>query len=134
MAIISFSKDTVVDYVPEYGDNRVSSAPCVIRLRFIPFGEARELMRAQAAKSKGANTQEKVMAISQALQKEKFVSHIDGVSGYFVDGKEVTSSEEFYETASGALIFEVLEAMEDSAKLSEGQKKNSERAFVGASS
>ncbi len=142
MGIVSYSKDFIIDFVPEYGDNRTSDRPCIVRLRFISFGEARELQRVMAAKSKGADTQEKSMAIGQAIQKEKFISHIESVSGYFVeevvDGKthrkEVTSPEEFYLSAPSEVISEVLSAMEDSYKLTQGQAKNFERVSVGASS
>ena len=133
MAIISFSKDTLVDYVPEYGGNRQSDDPCVVRLRFVPFGEAREYSRLIAAKTVGATSQEKIMVISQALQKEQFVKHVDSVSNFSVDGKEVSDAEGFYLSAPGELIAEVLDAMQDSFRLSKGQLKNSERVSVGAS-
>ena len=133
MAIISFSKDNIIDYVPEYGENRRSDDPCVISLRFISFGEAREQQKTLAAKSKGSDTQEKMMAISQALQKEQFVKHISCIKSYCVDEREVKDAEEFYLTAPAELIAEVLDAMQDSYKLSKGQLKNFERASVGAS-
>ena len=131
MAIVSFSKDTVIEYVPEYGDNRTSDNPCVIRLKFISFGAVREQLRVLSLKTKGAATQEKSMAIAQALQQAQFSSHIESVKGYTVDGVEVTDAEQFYLSAPAALIAEVFEAMQDSAKLSEAQAKNSERASGG---
>ena len=133
MAIVSFSKDTIIDYVPEYGENRQSSDPCIISLRVVSFGQAREQQKVLAAKIKGADTQEKMMAISQALQKEQFVRHIESIKGYSVDDRAVTDIEEFYLTAPAEIIAEVLDAMQDSYKLSKGQSKNFERASVGAS-
>lgn len=133
MAIISFSKDTVIDYVPEYGDNRTSESPCVVGLKFISFGESRENAKALAAKTKGADSPEKSMAISQAIQKERFLKNLAYVKGYSVDGKEVTDLEQFYLTAPGELICEILQAQECSHRLDKGQIKNFERASGGAS-
>ena len=42
MAIISFGKDTLIDYVPEYGSNKDSDNPCVVRLRFVPYAKVLE--------------------------------------------------------------------------------------------
>ena len=111
MGICSFSKDTVVDYVPEYGDNRMSENPCVVGLKFISFGEAREQQKLLAARTQRIDTQEKSMAIAQSLQKEQFVKHVASITNYDVDGEEVTDPGEFYMTAPADLITEILEAM-----------------------
>lgn len=125
MAIVSFSKNTIIDYVPEYGGNRESSTPCVISLKYLSFGELREHQRLLAAKSKGARDQEKSMAIAQALQREQFVNHVVTIRGYLVDDVEVSDPNEFYDSAPVELITEILEAMQDSHRLNEGQQKNS---------
>src|SRR3972149_3011576 len=68
----------------------------------------------------------------QDVQKKQFLEHVESVCGYTLSsGKEVTTAEEFYETADKLLVEEVLKAMESSAKLSEAQRKNSERGSVG---
>lgn len=134
MGITSFSPKTVIDYVPEYGDNRETENPCIVGIRFISFGEAREQQKMLASRSHRADTHEKSMAVAQALQQEQFVKHIDYVKNYDVDGEEVTDPGQFYMTAPADLITEVLEAMQDSSKLSGGQLKNFERASGGASS
>lgn len=133
MGITSFSPDTVVDYVPEYGDNRTSEKPCVVGLKFISFGEAREQQKMLAARSQRADTQEKSMDIAQALQKEQFTRHVTSIRNYDVDGEEVTDPGEFYMTAPADLITEILEAMQDSFRLSKGQAKNFERVSGGPS-
>lgn len=133
MGIISYSKDTVIDYVPEYGDNRKDDNPTIVGLRFISFGDARENARLQATKTRHADTPEKSMAISQALQKEKFLKSVEYVKEYKVDDKEVTDLEQFYLTAPGELISEILQAQECSHRLDKGQLKNFERASGGAS-
>lgn len=127
MAIISFSKDTVIDYIPEYGDNRKSESPCVIGIKFIPFGETVELERIRAARMRGVEP-EKALDINQSLQKERFQKHIDFVRGYSVNGVAVMDAGEFYETAPAELVAEILLAMQDAFRLSKGQAKDFKQA------
>lgn len=123
MAIISFSKDTIIDYVPEYGGNRDSENPCVVRLKFVPYSKVQEYSKIISAKAKGDMS--KAADISREIQKRQFCESVDSVSGFSVDGCEVTTSDEFYEHAPTELVYEIIRAMESSAKLSEGQRKNS---------
>ena len=127
MAIISFSKDTIVDYIPEYGDNRKSIDPCVIGIKFIPFGETVEIERIRSARMRGVEA-DKMLDINQSLQKERFVKHIAYVNGYSVGGAEVTDAGEFYETAPAELVAEILLAMQDAFRLSKGQAKDFKQA------
>lgn len=129
MAIISFSKDTVVDYMPEYGGNRKSDNPCVVGIRFIPFGETIEIEKVRSARMRGVEP-EKVLEINQTLQKERFIKHIAYVKGFFVGETEVTDAGEFYDTTPDDLMGEVLVAMRDSAFLSKGQVANFKQASV----
>lgn len=123
MAIVSFSKDTIIDYVPEYGGNRDSADPCVVKLRFVPFSKVQEYSKIIAARAKGDMS--KAPDISREIQKRQFCESVESVSDFFVDGREVTSADEFYEHAPSELVYELIRAMESSAKLSEGQRKNS---------
>lgn len=123
MAIISFSKDTLVDYVPEYGGNRQSDDPCVVRLRFVPYSKVQEYSRQIQARAKGDVA--KAIDAAQGVQKKQFVENVESVSKYYVAGKEVTDPAEFYETADTELVLEIIRATESSAKLTEGQRKNS---------
>ena len=126
MAIISFDKDAVIDYAPEYGGNRDSENPCVVRLRFVPYSKVQQYSRIIALKNKDAkNDTTKAIECAQAVQKKQFCESVESVSGYFVAGKEVTDPAEFYETADTDLILEIIRAMESSARLTEGQRKNS---------
>lgn len=124
MAIISFSKDTLVDYVPTYGNNRESSDPCIVRLRFVPYSKVQDYSRQIAARLKGVTDPAKQTDISREIQKRQFMESVDSISGYTVDGKNITTAEDFYDTADTDLIIEVIKAMESASKLSEGQKKN----------
>ena len=123
MAIISFDKDTLVDYIPAYGGNRESDNPCVVRLKFVPYAKVQEYSRLIALKAKGAG-QEKLGDIGRDIQRKQFVENIESVSGYHVGDREVKDAAGFYDTAPTELIYEVIKAMEDSAKLDEGQRKN----------
>ncbi|MBI5237770.1 MAG: hypothetical protein HY887_05035 [Deltaproteobacteria bacterium] len=123
MAIISFDRDFVVDYMPAYGGNRESDNPCVVRLKFVPYAKVQEYGRLIALKAKGVG-QEKLSEIGRDIQRRQFTENVESVSGYYVGAREVADASEFYDTAPADLIYEVIKAMEDSAKLSEGQRKN----------
>lgn len=126
MAIIGFDKDAIIDYAPEYGGNRDSENPCVVRLRFVPYSKVQLYSRLIALKNKDAkNDATKAIEAAQTIQKKQFVESVESVSGYFVAGREVTDAAEFYETADTDLILEIIRAMESSARLTEGQRKNS---------
>lgn len=124
MAIISFDRDVVVDYVPEYFANRESCDPCVIKLKFVPYSRVQEYSRLIAARTRTAADQARAAEITQDVQRRQFVENVEEVSGYFVGGREVKDPAEFYETADTDLILETIKAMESHSRLSEGQRKN----------
>lgn len=124
MAIISFDRDSVIDFVPEYNGNRDSAEPCIVRLKFVPYSRVQHYSRLIAAKAKGISDQAKVAEVAQGVQKKQFVENVDSISGYFLGAREIKDPEEFYDTADTDLILEVIRAMESQSKLSEGQRKN----------
>lgn len=124
MAIISFDRDSVVDYMPEYGGNRESSEPCVVTLRFVPYSRVQEYSRLLAARTRGVGDPEKVAEFGQHIQKKQFVENVDSVRGYFVGERKVTEPGEFFDTADTELVLEVIRAMESASRLTEGQRKN----------
>ena len=125
MAIISFDKDALVDFVPEYGKNRGSENPCVVRLRFVPFKRIQHYRQLMDARNKGVLDPGKITENSQTVQRQQFIESVDLVSGYFVGDREVGDPGEFYDTADADLVVEILLAMISNEKLSEGQRKNS---------
>lgn len=125
MAIVSFDRDEVIDFVPAYGRNRENTDPCVVRLRYIPFSRVQFYSRMIASKTKGINDPLKAAEISQSVQKQQFVDSVESVSNYYVGNREVTDAGEFYETADTDLVIEIIQAMESISRLSEGQRKNS---------
>lgn len=124
MAIISFSKDATIDYVPEYGGNRESEEPCIVRLKYIPYSRVQEYSRMIAARVKGLNDVKRIDCV-QDIQRKQFIDNVESVSGYYVDTKPVTDASEFYATAPAELIVELVQAMESAQRLSDGQRKNS---------
>ncbi len=124
MAIISFDRDAVVDYIPEYGGNRESVDSCVVRLKFVPYSRVQHYSRMIAARAKGLSDPQKVTEVSQQVQKNQFVENVESVSGYYVGEREVTDPAEFYETADTDLVVEIIKAMESHSRLTEGQRKN----------
>ena len=123
MAIISFNKDTIIEYVPAYGGNRESENPCVVRLKYVPYSRVQHYAKILSARAKNLNNASKVTEAGQEIQRKQFVENVEGVSGYFIDEKEVTDASEFYDTADTELITEIIRAMESQSKLSEGQRK-----------
>lgn len=124
MAIISFDRDMVVDYVPEYFSNRESCDPCVIKLKFVPFSRVQEYSRLIASRTRTVADPARAAEITQEVQRRQFVENVEAVSGYFVGGREVRDPGEFYDTADTDLILETIKAMESHSRLSEGQRKN----------
>lgn len=125
MAIISFDKDTPVDFIPAYGGNRDSENPCVVRLKFVPYAKVQEYSRLLAAKQRNVTEPEKAAELTQAMQRKQFVDSVESVSGFSVGGKEITDPGEIYDRADTEFIVEILRAMESAHRLSEGQRKNS---------
>lgn len=124
MAIISFDKESILDYIPEYGGNRESADPCVVTLRFVPYSRVQEYSRLLAARTRGVADPVRVAELTQHVQKKQFVENVEAVSGYFVGDRKVSSPGEFFETADTDLVLEVIGAMESMSRLTEGQRKN----------
>lgn len=124
MAIISFDRDSTVDYVPEYGGNRESCDPCIVRLRYVPYSKVQHYSRLIAARTKGISDQSRMTEITQEIQKKQFVENVESISGYYIGAREVAEPSDFYDTADTDLVFELIRAMESISRLSEGQRKN----------
>jgi len=125
MAIVSFDKDVLIDYVPAYCGNRDSEDPCVVRLKFVPYSRVQEYSRLLAARAGGATGDAvKTVNLSQSVQKKQFVENVASVSGYYIGEREVSGPEDFYESADTELVTEIIRSMENIHKLSEGQRKN----------
>jgi hypothetical protein len=125
MAIISFDRDAVVDFVPAYGNNRETEKPCVVRLRYVPYSRVQHYSRLLAARTKGLNDHARLTELAHEVQKRQFVESVESVSGYYVNGAEANDPAALYDTAPTELIHEIIRAMEDASRLSEGQLKNS---------
>ena len=124
MAIISFDRDTVIDYAPGYAGNRESMEPCIVRLKFVPYSKVQHYSRLIAAKTKGVIDPTRVTELTQEVQKRQFLESVEGISGYYVENREAADPAEFYETADTDLVIEIVQAMESASKLNEGQRKN----------
>lgn len=124
MSIISFDKESILDYIPEHGGNRESVEPCVVSLKFVPYSRVQEYSRLLAARTRGVADPVKVAELTQHIQRKQFVENVEAVSGYFVGERKVTSPGEFFETADTDLVLEVINAMESTTRLTGGQRKN----------
>lgn len=124
MAIILFDRDALVDYIPEYGGNRASESPVVVRIRPVMHARIQDYTRQIAIKNKGLQEPGKFLEASYEVQKKQFIENVESVSGLFIGEREVTTAAELYELADRDLIVEIIAAMESASKLSEGQRKN----------
>ncbi|MBI2401112.1 MAG: hypothetical protein HYV23_08690 [Deltaproteobacteria bacterium] len=124
MSIVSFDRESIVDYIPEYGGNRESADPCVVSLRFVPYSRVQEYSRLLAARTRGVADSVKVAELTQHVQRKQFVENVENISGYFVGSMKVTSPGEFFDTADTDLVLEVIRAMESASRLTDGQRKN----------
>lgn len=124
MAIEMFSPDSILEYVPEYGKNRESESPCVVKLRYVPFVKTQEYARLITARSKHETDKERLAEIYQQVQKRQFLDNIVGVSGCTVDGKEITTPAALWEHAAPHLVYELLAVMEDGCKIKAGLRQD----------
>jgi hypothetical protein len=133
MAIIGLKKGQIIPYVPE-ADRMNDTDPCTVHIRYVPNAVVQDGARKIAASLKNANDPKLLMAVQQAAQKKQFVDNVVSIENYSIDGRAVTTAEEFYEAADVALIQEIIRAMENADRLTEGQRKNSLPASATASS
>ena len=124
MAIIGLDPDEAIEYIPEC--ERESDDPCIINIKFVSYGKVKKYADMITRKSKGVRDTSKLAEVQAEIQLKQFCDNVESISGFSVKGKEITGPEEFYDLAPATLIYEIIGAMEDSAKLTEGQKKTTE--------
>ena len=124
MAIVSFDREALIDYVPEYAGNRESFDPCVVRLRYVPYSRVQHYARILAARNKGIQDPARSTEIVHHIQKKQFTENVESICGYYVEDREVCDPETFYDTADTDLIIEIIRAMESTSRLTDGQRKN----------
>jgi radical SAM superfamily enzyme with C-terminal helix-hairpin-helix motif len=126
MAIQVFSPEEVLEYIPEYGKNRESESPCVVRLHYVPFVKTQEYARLISARSKHETDKARLAEIYQDVQKRQFLDNIVSISGFTVDGKEITTPSALWEFSAAGLIYELIAVMESPIKIREGLRKEAQ--------
>jgi hypothetical protein len=126
MARIVHDSEEIIDFVPE--DDRGDKDPLTIKMKFVPYGVVKKYSEIISRRSKGIRNVTKLNEIQSEVQKQQFTDNVVGVENFFVikGGKKtpVTDAGEFYEKADADLIYELIKAMEDDSKLTEGQREN----------
>lgn len=125
MGITLFTKGQEIDYVPQYGGNRDSCDPAIVRLRYVPYETVLAYGRQIAARTKILKDQSRAIEVTHEIQKKEFIENVVSVFGFNAGGREIASAEDLWDHAPTELINELILAMEDASKLSEGQRKNS---------
>ena len=147
MAQVSFSRHTVLEYVPEADRNLPAAEQMVVHMHFVPgyddksggnsvekYGKigATQVLEALQGVKNDIRKIEVRTSVLRKLQRRQFVENVERIENYSVDGKPVQDGGEFYDTAAEGLIIEIIRAMEDSQKLDEGQRKNWQGASATA--
>ena len=126
MARIVNDSEEVIEYIPE--DDRGDKDPLVVKMKFCPYGRVKFYSEMIGRRSKGIRNPIKLAEIQREVQKKQFTDNIEGIENFFVmKGKKkvaVTEADEFYEKAPADLIYEIIGAMENDSKLTEGQIEN----------
>ena len=125
MALVLFDKDAVIDFIPEWNGNRESDKPFVVKLKYISFGKMRGYAQKIDAALKSTKDEAEKAEKTLDVQKQQFIDNVTGFENVTIKGKKVTDPVEFYDLAPPDLIYEILNAMQDYQKLTEGQRKNS---------
>jgi len=124
MAIIGFDPDEIIDYVPEFAGNRQSDEPCVVRLKFVSHSKINRYAMLITARCKGVTSEKEREQVVLSVQRQQFVENVESIKGYYVKGEERTDPEQVYKHLDKRLVAEIIQAMEDSQRLMEGQVKN----------
>jgi len=132
MAIIGLKKGQIIPYVPE-SERYNETDPCTLHIKYIPNAVVEDGARKIASSLKNARDTKMLVAVQQAAQKQQFIDNVVKIENYGIGGQPITTAEEFYEVADTALIQEIIRAMENADRLSEGQRKNSLPASETAS-
>lgn len=126
MARIVHDSDDIVDYIPE--DDRGDKDPLCIKMKFVPYGKVKFYSEMISKRTKGVRNPTKLNEIQNEIQKQQFTDNVVEIENFFVikskKKTEVKDAGEFYEKADASLIYEIIQAMEDDAKLTSGQKEN----------
>lgn len=137
MARTGYDEKEVIEWIPP--GEEFDKDPFTVFMTHVGFKQvqayAKRIGHRVTAQSKGVRDLSKITDISAVIsgevQKEQFCENVKRIKNYFVKGREITDAEEFFEVADNACISEIIAAMESSAKLSEGQVKNSPGASDG---
>ena len=130
MARTGYDDKEVIQWVPP--GEELDDKPFTVFMTHVGFkmvqSYAKRIGGRVAAQSKGVKDFSKVTEISTRvtteIQREQFCENVKRIENYSVKGREITDPAEFFDVADNAYISEIIEAMESSAKLSEGQVKN----------
>ena len=126
MARIIQDENEIIEYIPEA--DRGDDDPLVVKMKFCPYGRVKYYSTMIGRRSKGIKNMERLAEVQREVQKQQFTDNVVEVENFFVmKGKKktaVTDAAEFYDKAPADLIYEIIGAMEDDSKLTEGQKDN----------
>ena len=140
MARTGFDPNEVIEWIPP--GEEADKKPFTVLMTHVSYKMVQKYSKMIAARvaaqSKGmrdmARLTEVRTAVEEEVQKIQFCENVKGIKNYLIQGREITDAGEFYDKADIADVTEIIQAMESSAKLSEGQVKNSLGASGGTSS
>lgn len=124
--MILLKKGTVIEYVPV--NERDEADPAVVGIKYVPNSKVDSYQAEMTKKTMRTKNQDVLAHIQGDIQRKQFVENVEYIKGFMgEDGVEITSVEDFYDMAPANLIAEIIRAMEDCTKLTEGERKNLSR-------
>lgn len=131
--MILLKKGTVIDYVPI--SERDEKEPAIVGIKYVSNSKVGFYQAEMQKQTMRTKNQDMLAHIPGIIQRKQFVDNVTYVKGFKdEDGKEIVDVENFYDMAPSSLIGEIIRAMEDCTKLTEGDKKNLSRVSGTASS
>ncbi len=148
MARIALRPGTVINYVPI--DDRGDAEPLTIGMKYVPYKGNKEnkgmtnyaarIDRRVAAQTKGLRLDdferrsEIQNDVGDEVDQEMFIENVTNIENFIdIQGIAITDPKEFYETIDTDLRGELVTAMKNMSKLTEGQIKNSSGGSGGIS-
>lgn len=121
------TKETVIEFIPEA--QRGEDDPLTVDILYCPNEVVQHYSSIVDRRTK--NNRKNITSVLREVQQKQFLDKVKRVRNFVnLKGEPVTDIKDFFDTCDFKLIEEIIIAMEDAVKLTEGQIKNSKGASV----
>lgn len=130
--MILLKEGALIDYI--LIAHRDMEDPPSFGVKYVPNKKSDFYSAEMQKKTMRTRNQDILAHIPQNMQRKQFMENIAYVKGYEDESGKALSVENFYDMAPAADVQELIRAMEDGTKMSEGDRKNLSRVSGTASS